>query len=157
MPKTVFGVPVLWQKRKKLIDRRAAQRAIEETKFEDLIDFADCPDWYEKLLLVSVSAKDLVLLQAAALKLNPCSESTEDIAGVLSSHSENFETIQNKIIVLEKKSNISAIQKTVNQFSLQGHFSDDSSVSVHKQVEKVLEHTDHSLNIVFVCQRTGIC
>ena len=64
----------MWQK-KKLIDRQAVQYAVE-VKFEDLIDFLDkC----EKLPLVSVSAKDLVLLPVAAFKPRPCSESTEDI------------------------------------------------------------------------------
>jgi len=62
----------------------------------------NCLDECEKLPLVSVSAKDLVLLPAAVFKPNPRSESTENIAGVLSSHSENFETIQNKITVLER-------------------------------------------------------
>ena len=87
------------------------------------------------------------MLPAAAFKPNPRSESTENIAGVLSSHSENFETIQNKITVLERelKSNICAVQESV-----QGHFSDDSSVCVHSQVEKdrSREHTDRSHNVV---------
>jgi len=43
-------------------------------------------------------------------------------------------------------------QESVNQVSLQlqGHFSEDSSVRVHRQVEKARsrEHTDHSLNVV---------
>ena len=66
---------VLRQKRK-LIDRRAAQRADEEAEFEDLVDFVNCLDECEKLPLVSVSAKDLVLLPAAVFKPNPRSEST---------------------------------------------------------------------------------
>ena len=88
---------VLWQKKRKLIDRHTAQGAVEEAEFEDLIDFVNCLDKCEKLPLFSVSAKNLILLPAAAFKPNPCSESTEDILRVLSSHSENFETIQNKI------------------------------------------------------------
>ena len=147
---------VLRQNKKKLIDRRAAQRAVEEVEFEDLIDFVDCLDECEKLPLVSVSAKDLVLLPAAAFKPRPRSESTEDIAGVLSSHRESFETIQNKITVLERElqSNICAVQESVNQVSLQlkGHFSDDPSHyrSAHRQTEKAgsREHTDRSLNVV---------
>ena len=35
---------VLRQNKKKLIDRRAAERAVEEVEFEDLIDFVDCLD-----------------------------------------------------------------------------------------------------------------
>lgn len=60
----------------------------------------------------------------------------------------------NKITVRdhELKSNICAVQESVNQVSLQlqGHFSEDSSVCVHRQVEKAgsREHTDHFLNVV---------
>ena len=45
----------------------------------------------------------------------------------------------------ELKSNICAVQESV-----QGHFSDDSSVCVHSQVEKdrSREHTDRSHNVV---------
>ena len=144
---------VLRQKKRKLIDRRAAQRAVEEVEFEDLIDFVNCLDECEKLPLVSVSAKDLILLPAAAFKQDPRSESTENITEVLSSHSENYETIQYKITVLERelKSNICAVQESVNQVSLQlqGHISVDSSVCVHNQVEKARsrEHTDRSHNV----------
>ena len=129
--------------KKKLIDRGTAQCAAEEVKFEDLIDFVDCLDECVKLALVSVSAKDLVLLLAVVFKPRPLSESTEDIAGVLSSHCE----IQNKITVLEceLKSNICAVQEIVNRASLQlkGHFSDDpSSVCAHRLAKKSrsLEH-----------------
>ena len=53
----------------------------------------------EQLPSVSVSAKDLVLLPAAVVKPTPRSErSVEDIAGVLSTHCESIEVIQNKII-----------------------------------------------------------
>ena len=52
----------------------------------------------------------------------------------------------------ELKSNICAVQESVNQVSLQlqGHFSVDSSVCVHNQVEKARsrEHTDRSYNVV---------
>ena len=52
----------------------------------------------EQLPSVSVSAKDLVLLPAAVVKPTPRSErSVEDIAGVLSTHCESIEVIQNKI------------------------------------------------------------
>ena len=53
----------------------------------------------------------------------------------------------------ELKSSICAVQESVNQVSLQlqGHFSDDSSVCVHSQVEKARsrEQTDRSHNVVF--------
>ena len=77
----------LRQKKRKLIDRRVAQRAVENAEFEDLVDFVDCLDECEQLPSVSVSAKDLVLLPAAVAKPTPRSErSVEDIAGVLSTH-----------------------------------------------------------------------
>ena len=77
----------LRQKKRKLIDRRVAQRAVENAEFEDLVDFVDCLDECEQLPSVSVSAKDLVLLPAAVVKPTPRSErSVEDIAGVLSTH-----------------------------------------------------------------------
>ena len=97
----------LCQKKKKLIDRRAAQRAVEDAEFEDaefedLVDFVDCLDECEQL--PSVSAKDLVLLPAAVVKPTPRSErSVEDIAGVLSTHCESIEVIQNKINCLERE------------------------------------------------------
>ena len=92
----------LRQKKKKLIDRRTAQSAVENDEFEDQVDFVDCLDECEQLPSVSVSARDLVLLPAAVVKTTPSSEcSVEDIAGVLSNHCESIEVIQNKINCLE--------------------------------------------------------
>ena len=110
----------LHQKKKKLIDCRAAQRAVEVAGFEDLVDFVDCLDECEQLPSVSVSAKDLVLLLAAVVKPTPHSEhSVEDIAGVLSTHCESIEVIQNKINCLEHelKSSLCNLQEGVNQVS----------------------------------------
>ena len=85
----------LRQKKKQLIDCSAAQCAVEDAKFEDLVDFVDCLDECEQLPSVSVSAKDLVLLLAAVVKPTSRSErSVEDIAGVLSTHCESIEVIQ---------------------------------------------------------------
>ena len=92
----LLGKYFLRQKKQQLIDRCAAQRAVEDAKFEDLVDFVDCLDECEQLPSVSVSAKDLVLLPAAVAKPTPRSErSVEDIAGVLSTHCESIEVIQN--------------------------------------------------------------
>ena len=110
----------LRQKRKKLIDRRAAQRAVEDAEFEDLVDFVDCLDECEQLPSVSVSAKDLVLLPVGVVKPTPRSErSVEDIAGVLSTHCESIEVIQlNKINCLERelKSSLCNLQEGVIRF-----------------------------------------
>ena len=70
--------------KKKLIDQHSAQHAVEDAEFEDLVDFVNCLDECEKLLLVSVFAKDLDLLLVAAVKQVPHSKHPgEDITGVL--------------------------------------------------------------------------
>ena len=40
---------VFLRQKKKLIDHRAAQRAVEGAEFEDLVDFVDCLDECEQL------------------------------------------------------------------------------------------------------------
>ena len=104
----------LRQKKRKLIDRRVAQRAVENAEFEDLVDFVDCLDECEQLPSVSVSAKDLVLLPVGVVKPTPRSErSVEDIAGVLSTHCESIEVIQNKINCRELKNSLCNLQEGV--------------------------------------------
>ena len=114
---------VLRQKKKKLIERRAAQRAVEEAEFDDLEDFANCLDECEKLPLVSVSSKDLFLLPAAVVKPAPPSlfsvESTEASSAaateMLAAQCESIKAIQDKITCLESelKGDIRAMQKNV--------------------------------------------
>ena len=111
---------VLLRQKKKFIDRRPAQRAVEDAEFEDLVDFVNCLDECEQLPSVTVSAKDLVLLPVAVVKQVPCSEhSAEDIAGVLSTLCERIGWIQNKIDCLkhELKSSLCTLQEVFNQVS----------------------------------------
>ena len=111
----------LRRKKKKLVDRRAAQRAVEEAEFEDLLDFVNCLDESEELPLVSVSAKDLVLLPVEVVKPRSHFEPDEFIAGALSTQCESIEAIQNRINSLEceLKSNLKAVQESVNQVAVQ--------------------------------------
>ena len=140
---------LLHQKKKKLIDRRPAQRAVEDAEFEDLVDFVNCLDECEQLPSVSVPAKDLVLLPAAVVKQVPHSEcSAEDIDGVLSTHCERIGGIQNKIDCLERelKSSLCTLQEGVNQVSAHlppglfwqssGNRRQSNSVLVPRQADK---------------------
>ena len=154
---------LLRQKKKKLIDRRPAQRAVEDAEFEDLVDFVNCLDECEQLPSVSVSAKDLVLLPAAVVKQVPrCERSAEDIVGVLSTHCERIGGIQGKIDCLERelKSSLCTLQEGVNKVSAHlssgllyqssGNPRQSNSVSVPRQVDKTgfSGDIDRSLNVV---------
>ena len=159
----LLGKYFLRQKKQQLIDRCAAQRAVEDAKFEDLVDFVDCLDECEQLPSVSVSAKDLVLLPVGVVKPTPRSErSVEDIAGVLSTHCESIEVIQNKINYLERelKSSLCNLQEGVNQVSAylssglhcqsSSHPKQYNLVPVQRQVDKAGSggEIDRSLNVV---------
>ena len=60
--KLLWASRQVFLRQKKLINHRAAQHAVKDAEFEDLVDFVDCLDECEQLPSVSVSAKDLVLL-----------------------------------------------------------------------------------------------